>query len=255
MILSKSKIKWIRSLEQKKNRDDEHLFVVEGFKMITELLPTMKCRFLALSIDKLSNEFKKYDVDVEHVTVDEYKKITFQKSPQGVLAVFDKPEFTYEISQIKHELNLALDDIQDPGNLGTIVRLADWFGIKNVFCSLHSADIFSPKAVQATMGAIARVKVHYVDLNDFLKNVKSQIPVYGTFMHGNNIYTEKLARSAIIVMGNEGNGISAETEKLITQKITIPNFPLGVHTSESLNVSMAAAIIVSEFRRREIVIE
>lgn len=252
-MLSKSKIKWIRSLEQKKNRDDEQLFVVEGFKMIAELLPTMKCRFLASSIEKLSDEFKKYEVDVEQISEDEYKKITFQKSPQGVLAVFEKPVSTFEIKQIKYELNLALDDIQDPGNLGTIVRLADWFGIKNVFCSLHSADIFSPKAVQATMGAIARVNVHYVDLNEFLQKAKVEIPVYGTFMNGNNIYTEKLSRSGIIVMGNEGNGISAETEKLITQKISIPNFPLGVHTSESLNVSIAAAIIVSEFRRREII--
>jgi TrmH family RNA methyltransferase len=254
-MLSKSKIKWIRSLEQKKNRDDEQLFVVEGFKIITELLPVMKCRFLAFSIDQLNNEFKKYDVDVEQISADEYQKITFQKSPQGVLAVFEKPKFTYDITQIKHELNIALDDIQDPGNLGTIVRLADWFGIRNVFCSQHTADIFSPKAVQATMGAIARVKVHYVDLNEFLKNIKAEIPIYGTFMNGENIYSEKLSRSGIIVMGNEGNGISAETEKLITQKIAIPSFPSGVHTSESLNVSIAAAIIVSEFRRREIVIK
>ncbi|MHB9054896.1 MAG: TrmH family RNA methyltransferase [Paludibacteraceae bacterium] len=249
-MLSKTKINWINSFDRKKNRDEEGLFVAEGVKIVSDLLPFLKCRLLAVCEDEFHENFKKYSDLINIISADEYKKITFQKSPQGVLAVFEKPEFHINKNVILHNLNLALDDIQDPGNLGTIIRLADWFGIKDVFCSLHSADVFSPKTVQATMGAIARVQVHYVDLPAFLNELDGGIPIFGTFMTGHNIYTEHLSGNGFIIMGNEGRGISAAVEKLITHKISIPNYPNNNVTSESLNVSIATAITVAEFRRR-----
>ena len=168
------------------------------------------------------------------------------------MAVFEKPKHGFSIPEISRKLSLALDDIQDPGNLGTIIRLADWYGVTDVFCSTHSADVYSPKTVQATMGALARVRVHYVDLPSFLDEVKDEIPVYGTFMSGTNIYSAQLSEHGVIVIGNEGNGISAEVENRITHKITIPNYPFGSQTSESLNAGIATAITVSEFRRKHL---
>jgi TrmH family RNA methyltransferase len=147
-------------------------------------------------------------------------------------------------------LILTLDDVQDPGNLGTIIRIADWFGITDIFCSEHSADAFNSKTVQATMGALSRVRVHTVNLQDLLKFCSGKLPVYGTFMNGENIYDKKLTPNGIIVMGNEGNGISPEIEKLVTDRMLIPNFPAGQATSESLNVGVATALVCGEFRRR-----
>lgn len=249
-MLSKSKIKWINSLERKKNRDKENVFVAEGVKIVTDLLPFFKCRFLAVTQSEVSDKFSKYTDEIEVISQDEYRKITFQKSPQGVLAVLEMPEYKIDYPKLTMNLSLALEDIQDPGNLGTIIRIADWFGIKDVFCSPHTADIFSPKSIQATMGAIARVRIHYVDLALFLDKIKDKIPVYGTYMNGENIYDLTLSDSGIIIMGNEGNGISAEIEKLITRKIAVPTFPEDSIASESLNVATATAIVAAEFRRR-----
>lgn len=251
-MLSKTKIKWINSLERKKNRDEEGLFVAEGAKIVADLLPSLKCRFLAVLQNEYNDEFRHSVDEIEVVSSEEYNKITLQKSPQGVLAVFEKPEYKINISDVLPNLNLALSDIQDPGNLGTIIRLADWFGIKDVFCSLHTADAFGSKTVQATMGAIGRVRVHYVDLAVFLKGVKSKMPIYGTFMNGKNIYNENLPENGIIVMGNEGSGISDEILPFISEKLMIPSFPENTATSESLNVGIATAIVISEFRRRNI---
>ena len=251
IMLSKSKIKWIHSLELKKNRDEQNLFVAEGIKLVLDLLPHLKCPFLAVCHPDFDfNLYSGQVSEAEQVTQDEYKKITFQKTPQGVLAVFEKLTDTWNEAEICNSLSLALDDVQDPGNLGTIIRLADWFGIRHVFCSLHSADAYSPKTVQATMGAIAGVNVHYVDLPPFLRQMKGKIPVYGTFMDGANIYEKTLENNAIIVMGNEGNGISAAAEALVTEKLLIPSFSATTVLSESLNVSTATAITLSEFRRR-----
>ena len=251
IMLSKSKIKWIHSLELKKNRDEQNLFVAEGIKLVLDLLPHLKCPFLAVCHPDFDfNLYSGQVSEAEQVTQDEYKKITFQKTPQGVLAVFEKPADTWNEAEIHNSLSLALDDVQDPGNLGTIIRLADWFGIRHVFCSMHSADAYSPKTVQATMGAIAGVNVHYVDLPPFLRQMKGKIPVYGTFMDGANIYEKTLENNAIIVMGNEGNGISAAAEALVTEKLLIPSFSATTVLSESLNVSTATAITLSEFRRR-----
>ena len=145
---------------------------------------------------------------------------------------------------------MALDDIQDPGNLGTIIRTADWYGVKDIFCSRNSADVFNPKVVQATMGAIARVRVHYVDLPDFLKGISNSMPIYGTLLDGDNFYKKELSNRGILVMGNEGNGISSEIIPLISERLFIPGYPTDVVSSESLNVSIATAITLAEFRRR-----
>ncbi|HNX87646.1 MAG TPA: RNA methyltransferase [Paludibacteraceae bacterium] len=250
-MISKSKIKWIRSLEMKKNRDEQNLFVAEGVKLVSDLLPHLRCRYLAVCTDSFDIErFSRFAAENEQITTDEYKKITFQKSPQGVLAVFEKPAHLWDEKETCSKLSLALDDIQDPGNLGTIIRLADWFSIEHVFCSTHSADVFNPKTIQATMGAIANVKVHYVELPLFLRQLEGRIPVYGTFMDGENIYDRNLQRNGIIVMGNEGQGISAEVEQLVTERLQIPCFAPGTVASESLNVGIATAITVAEFRRQ-----
>ena len=145
---------------------------------------------------------------------------------------------------------MALDSIRDPGNMGTILRLADWFGIENIFCSIGTADIYNPKTIQATMGAIARVKVHYVDLPALINSIKEKAPIYGTFLDGEDIYRKELKNYGLIIMGNEGNGIGKECAEQVTERLFIPNYPAGRETSESLNVSVATAIICSEFRRR-----
>lgn len=250
-MLSKAKIKWINSLSLKKNRDEENVFVAEGVKLVSELLPVMNCRFLAYTDEKnLPLRAMRNHAEKELVSETELSKISSHKSPQGIIAVFEKPTYDINLSAVRSQLNIVLDDIQDPGNLGTIIRLADWFGVKDVFCSLHTADVYNPKTIQATMGAIARVRVHYVNLVDFLKEITGEIPVYGTFMDGENIYEQHLSSNGIIVMGNEGNGISKEVLPLVSKKLLIPTFPADANTSESLNVGVATAITVAEFRRR-----
>lgn len=250
-MLSKAKIKWINSLALKKNRDEENVFIAEGVKLVSELLPAVTCRFLVYTDESLLPiRFARKFIDKELVTEAELKKISLQKSPQGMLGVFEKPSHDIDLQYLKNKLSIALDDVQDPGNLGTIIRLADWFGVKDVFCSLHTADVYNPKTIQATMGAIARVRVHYVNLVDFLKETTGEIPVYGTFMDGENIYEQHLSSNGIIVMGNEGNGISNEVLPLVSKKLLIPTFPADANTSESLNVGVATAITVAEFRRR-----
>jgi len=249
-VISKPKIKLIASLSQKKFRDELGLFVAEGTKLVLDLVPTFRCILLVANIEWL-NEHQKINAD-EVLEVDEIelKKISNQKSPQGVLAIFEKPNYNYTTDDLNQKLSLALDDVQDPGNLGTILRIADWFGISDVFCSEHSADAYNPKTVQATMGALARVKVHVVNLPDFLKSCNGKLPIYGTFMDGETIYSKTLSQQGIIVMGNEGNGISREIEKFVSERLLIPNYPIGQVTSESLNVGVATALVCGEFRRR-----
>ena len=249
-MLSKSKIKEISALSYKKFRDESGLFVAEGTKLVLELAQTFKCKTL-IATTFWHNEHNQFDaIEVIESTEDELRKISNQKSPQGVLAVFEKSKYQLKNEDIFGKLSLALDDVQDPGNLGTIIRVADWFGITDLFCSEHSADIFNPKTVQATMGALARVRCHTVNLVEFLNETKKYLPVYGTFMDGKDIYNETLTPNGIIVMGNEGNGISELVEKQVSKRLSIPNFPKGQQTSESLNVGVATALICAEFRRR-----
>ena len=160
-----------------------------------------------------------------------------------------EPEEAMDASVIGRSLCLALDDVQDPGNLGTIIRLADWFGIEHIFCSPNTVDVYNPKTVQATMGGIARVKLHYTSLPELIGSLKD-IPVYGTFLDGANMYTQPLSAHGLIVMGNEGNGIGNEVEQLINRKLYIPNYPSERETSESLNVAIATAVVCAEFRRQ-----
>lgn len=249
-MLSKSKIKLITSLSQKKYRDETGLFIAEGTKLVNDLTPSFACSMLIATGDWLKNNAKINATELIEVEENELQKITNQKSPQGVLAVFEKPVYKWTNDNLSSKLSLALDDIQDPGNMGTIIRVADWFGITDIFCSEHSADAFNTKTVQATMGALARVRVHTVNLADFLENISPEVPIYGTFMDGENIYTKTLTPHGVIVMGNEGNGISPEIEKLVTERLLIPNYPIGQITSESLNVGVATSLVCAEFRRR-----
>lgn len=252
-MLSKNTIKLVSSLSLKKFRDEHQLFVAEGTKLLFDLLPTFTCKHLFATREWLDQHKIKSTVDVVEVTENELQKLSNQKTPQGVVAVFEKPQISWEMSQITGKLNLALDGVQDPGNLGTIIRIADWFGITDIFCSENCADVYGSKTIQATMGALARVQVHTVPLVDFIKSCCSYMPVYGTFMDGQNIYSETLTPAGLIIMGNEGKGISSEIEALVTKKLLIPNFPEGEITSESLNVGVATALVCGEFRRRQLI--
>ena len=240
-MLSKNQIKLITSLQQKKYRKQEQLFFAEGVKVVQELLHsnfelqelfTTKQDFLSVSKDKL-----------HAISEAELKKISALATPNSCLAVFKIPK----AKEMKESgLILALDDVRDPGNLGTIIRLCDWFGIETLFCSEETVDIYNPKVVQATMGSISRVNVVYGDLENFL--VTTKLTVFGTFMDGKNIYQESLPNDGVIVMGNESNGISEAVEKLVTDRIAVPRFG-DLQITESLNVATATAIILSEFKR------
>lgn len=248
MGLSKNKLKYIRSLKEKKYRSESGTFVAEGNKLVTDLLPYMRCQLLVATPDFLNNLDTSTVEEVIEVNDSELAQASFLQNPQQVLAVFYQPQSNTSIN-INRQLVLALDGIQDPGNLGTIVRLADWYGVSHIFCSLDTVDIYNPKVVQATMGALARVKLHYVDLVEFLEK-NNKVPVYGTLLDGDDMYEQEITPHGIIVMGNEGNGIRPEIEKCVTRKLYIPNYPKGHSTSESLNVAIATAIICAEFRRR-----
>ena len=250
-MLSKNLLKLIRSLEIKKYRKESNLFVAEGEKLVKDLLASdVECTRIIATEEFLSFKNSGCCQDFIIVSDEELKKASFLRTPQGILGIFRQRENKCDTTLPERELCLALDDVQDPGNLGTIIRIADWFGIENIFCSTGTVDVYNPKTVQATMGAIARVNIHYVDLPQFIKAQKKSVPVYGTFLNGRNIYEHDLSSNGIIVMGNEGNGIGSECEKCIGERILIPNFPMGRPTSESLNVSTATAIVCSEFRRR-----
>ena len=252
-MLSKAKIKLIQSLEQKKKRREEQLFVAEGPKVVGDLLPYFACRLLVATESWLASHPHIEAAEVVAVTPDELRKASFLKTPQEVLALFELPTRELPAGIAESELCLALDDVQDPGNLGTIIRIADWFGIRHIICSTGTVDAFSPKTVQASMGAVARVSIHYTVLPQYLSAQRAsrpEIPIYGTFLEGENISKKALTSHGIIIMGNEGNGISPLTEQLVTDKLLIPNYPEGCVTSESLNVAIATAITCAEFRRR-----
>ena len=249
-MLSKTKIKEIRALEIKKFRDERSLFVAEGNKLVAEMLRTFECEWLIARTPWMAT---RGDISAKELILADEKdiqKISFLKTPQDVLAIFKKPQYALEEANPTSQLILALDGIQDPGNLGTIIRLADWFGIEHIICSPDTADAFSPKTVQATMGALAHVKVHYTNLNEYIEK-HGDTPVYGTFLDGNNIYKKQLSQNGIIVMGNEGNGIRPEIESIINERLYIPPYPAEHETTESLNVAVATAIICAEFRRNK----
>ncbi|MEA3451797.1 MAG: RNA methyltransferase [Bacteroidota bacterium] len=248
--ISKSQIKLVNSLSMKKFRKKEGLFFCEGIKVFETLLVSDFNIHTVFGTNEFADKYFKEleELNFVQVTENELKKISSFSTPQEVLAVVEIPENDLLKVDFLNELTLVLDEIKDPGNLGTIVRIADWFGIKNIVCSTDSVDIYNSKTVQATMGSIFSVNVFYTNLLQIFKNLDKNIPVYGTFMDGENIYNKKLSKYGLIVLGNEANGISAEIEKNITEKISIPTFNKN-KTAESLNISVATAIICSEFKR------
>ncbi len=249
MSLSKNKISYITSLKERKFRNQNKTFVAEGSKLILDLIRNTKCQLLVLS-EEVKDNFPKVDAEETIIaTRAEIKKASHLSSPPNAIAVFYQTHLDYTKIDYKHKLNLILDGIQDPGNLGTIIRIADWFGIENIFCSQDTADVYNTKTVQSTMGALARVNIHYVDIVDIIAQHPNS-PIYGTFLNGENIYQQTLSTEGFIVLGNEGKGIRTSIEQLITNRLYIPNFSTNKNTSESLNVAVATAVVCSEFRRR-----
>lgn len=249
-MLSKAKIRFIRSLENKKERRATGLFLAEGSKIVDDMAPFLNCRLLAATEEWLASHTDIQAAETIRATAGEIERASLMQSPQDVMAVFEMPRYEYSPEKLRGKLVLALDGVQDPGNLGTIVRTADWFGIETVLCSAGCADIYNPKCVQATMGAAARVAVIYGDLPKMI--IETGKPVFGTFLDGENIYETQLSDDAIIVMGNEGNGISDETASTVTRRILLPHYKTSNRgTVESLNVATATAAICAEFRRRE----
>ena len=247
-MISKNKIKYIRSLELKKNRNKEGKFVAEGFKVVDDLLALQPADLIVATQEWLHGKHLADQTEVIEVTEEELKKVSFLQHPQQVLAVFRQAQ-DGDFSINTQELSLALDGVQDPGNLGTIIRIADWFGITHIYCSQDTADVYNPKVVQATMGSIARVKVEYGNLLGLVESLPEDVPVYGTLLDGDNIYQQQLENRGLIVMGNEGKGISPALAKKVNRRLLIPNFPEGRATADSLNVAIATAITCSEFRR------
>ncbi|AUC82402.1 RNA methyltransferase [Lacinutrix sp. Bg11-31] len=238
-MLSKSQIKLITRLKQKKYRIADGFFVAEGIKVINELLDSS----LGLHLLFTTESFKSHTENETLITETELKKISFLTTPNKALAVFKIP---VQKNSEYQGLIVALDSIRDPGNLGTIIRLCDWFGIKELVCSKETVDCYNPKVVQATMGSITRVNISYLDLNTFL--AEAEMPIFGAFMDGKNVYKSELPKAGIIVLGNEANGISEAIEKQVTSRIAIPRFG-DLQATESLNVATATAILLSEFRR------
>ncbi|MDR1527037.1 MAG: RNA methyltransferase [Dysgonamonadaceae bacterium] len=250
-MLSKNKIKFIRSLESKKQRSQTGFFIAEGNKLVADLLPFFNCELLVAKPSWMATQG---DLPVRELIAadeDDISRASLLKNPQDVIAVFTQPKRHLDKESLKNELTLVLDGIQDPGNLGTIIRLADWFGIRNLICSPDTADVYNPKTVQASMGGIVHVQVFYELLPELLDELTS-LPVYGTFLNGRTLYEEKLTANGLIVMGNEGNGIRPEVEQRITNRLRIPNFPPGTESTDSLNVATATAIVCAEFRRQQI---
>ena len=243
-MISKNQQKYIRQLEQKKYRKREGCFVAEGTKVVGDLLK----RYQPLALYATESWDAPKGVGYTLVSEEELQRVSFQQHPQQVLAIFPIPQPTDPVS-LRGSLTLALDGVQDPGNLGTIIRIADWFGIDTIICSEETADAWNPKVIQATMGSIARVNVIYANLLELLDTLPSDYPVYGTFLDGENIYTQTLSGEGLIIMGNEGNGISNAVRAKVNRRLLIPDFHQG-DTADSLNVAIATAITCSEFRRR-----
>lgn len=241
MSLSKSNLKLITSLQQKKYRQKHKLFVAEGLKVVRELLSSS---IEVSHIYTTDSSFElTYEINFTIISENELKKISTLKNPNKVLGVFKIPE-DKEVND--KNFIVALDEVNDPGNLGTIIRLCDWFGISELVCSKNTVDCYNQKVVQSTMGSLTRVNISYIELTEFLSNTK--LPVYTADMNGSNVYKSTLPEKAILVMGNEANGISEEISKIISHKITIPRFG-EVKETESLNVATATAVLLSEFKR------
>lgn len=253
MSLSKTKLKQLRSLALKKERTATGLFVAEGPKVVGDLLATHDATVVVATAEWIAANaaIVKPQTELIEASHEEIERLSLLQSPQNVFAVFRQRQCQIDPSAAAKRLVLALDGVQDPGNLGTIVRIADWFGIADIVCGAGTADIYNPKTVQATMGSIARINVVYTDLEQFISEMDPSIPVYGTLLDGHSIYEATLSTAGLIVMGNEGKGISPQVRRHITAALRIPSFACGTAGgAESLNVAIATAITCSEFRRR-----
>jgi RNA methyltransferase, TrmH family len=256
-MLSRNQVKYVNSLKLKKQREKQKQFIAEGSKLVLDLLDSdyEVCDIFATGewIDSHVSTLQSKKIFPTSVTEEELSRITALTTPGPVLAVLSIPERVIKPGSSAGKLILALDEIRDPGNLGTIIRIADWFGISAVICSETTVDFYNPKVVQATMGSIARVPVHYTNLEIFLSGMPASLKIYGSFLDGENIYSTELEKEGIIVIGNESKGISASVAKFVTRKLHIPSFSAvsGACThAESLNASVATAVLCSEFKRR-----
>ena len=251
-MLSKNKIKQINSLKIKKYRKQENAFVCEGEKIFDLLINSVfEIKEIFATAEFIDANTIKYK-NIQFIVVEEkdLSKISSLTTTQKVIAIVNIPELKYKFSDFKNGLTLVIDKLQDPGNLGTIIRIADWFGIENIICSPDSVDVYNPKVIQATMGSVFRVNVFHIELETFLqKAVEEKIQIFGTFLNSENIYTSTLSKNGIIIMGNEANGISPQIEKFVEKKLTIPEFN-KTKAAESLNVAVSTAIVCSEFVRR-----
>lgn len=256
-MLSKNQAGFVNSLKQKKFREEHQLFIAEGVKIVPELFSSsVKVKQVFATPEFFKKHVPPADAVCHELKEQELERISALTSPNEVLALCEIPEREIGKAAFKDQLTLVLDEIKDPGNMGTIIRIADWFGIENVVCSENSVDVYNPKVVQATMGSIARIKVYYTDLHAFLQQQKkeNQLNVFGALLEGENIYTKQLPAKGLIVIGNESKGISEGLREMITDKISIPSFShikKGADgEAESLNAAIATAIICSEFRRK-----
>ena len=254
-MISKSKIRFIRSLQNKKVRDEERLFVIEGDKLVREFLAArFTVRMLIAKPEFLSSllpEMIQNINEIEAVSYEELKQMSTLKTPHNALAIVQMPESEMIVSEIIKQFCVALDFVQDPGNMGTIIRAAGWFGIKNIVCSVDCVDVYNSKVIQASMGALLHVNVFYTDLKTLFTNaIKNSVPVYGTMLDGKSIYDHKLDNKGIILLGNESKGISDELIPFITEKIRIPKYSNAKEGIDSLNVGMAASVVFSEFLRK-----
>ncbi len=240
-MLTKAEIQLYRSLGDKRERDTHGLFVAEGAKLVGEIVQSPLHIVRLMTTADFPN--------AEQISVKDMERISQLKTPTDTFAVVEKPRYNLDSANPESNLVLALDGVQNPGNVGTIIRLADWFGIRDIVCSTDSADCFNPKVVQATMGAILRVRVHYTDLANYIDSLPTTTPIYGTFLEGDNLYSRTLENRGLIVMGSEGRGVSSQVAQRVTHKIFIPPYPADCQTSESLNVAIATAVICAEIRR------
>lgn len=251
MNVTNSIIKFVASLSQKKNRDKEGCFACEGTKCVRDTWDYFNCRMIVAT----QGWYERYGHSghlgkIYFATNQQMQRMSQFSTTAEVIAVYDISATELNIDEVKQSLNIVLDEVQDPGNLGTIMRIADWYGIRNIFCSKGTVDVYNHKVVQATMGAISRVKVHYCDLAQLFED-NADMPLFGTFLDGENIYSKQLPSTGFVVFGNEGRGISSELSGMISNRLLIPSGCEGA-TSESLNVGMAAAITISEFQREKL---
>ncbi len=246
-MLSKSQINLLKSLQHKKFRSGQSFFLVEGHKSIAEFINSayqIETVYHTSAFEpKVLNLSQK--INLCEISVTELEKISSLKTPQDVIAQVKLPQWpALDHSQLAGKFSIVLDGIQDPGNMGTIIRIADWFGIHYIVCSTDTVDVYNPKVIQASMGSLARLKVYYTDLTDFLAEIK--LPAFGALLDGDNIYNTDFGREGLIIMGNEGNGLRPEVQKLVTQAVTIPR----IGKAESLNVAIATALLCSEITRK-----